>query len=151
MNGEAKGEGVKVEIPTYNDVWVDGRSSDVINDEIVDNEIKSDFVGDPIVDSGLMAIKLLTKRELYDCSNEYLKKVSDDLVNLYLTPAWSKDNLSIFPNSTYVQTARNYDKEANSKEFLQELIDNINNFDADAGYCIFCGKPAYHSSRHRYR
>jgi CRISPR-associated protein Cst1 len=143
LDGVTPGEGVKIEIPIYNDGGMDNGGSNEINNEIDNIKIQSGFVGDPIVDSGLMAIKLLTKRELYDCSNEDLKKQSDDLVNLYLTPAWSKDILSIFPNSTYVQTARNYDKEANSKEFLQELIDNINNFDADAGYCIFCGKPAY--------
>jgi hypothetical protein len=136
-------EGVKVEIPIYNEGWMDNGSGNVINNEIDDLKLQSEFVGDPIVDSGLMAIKLLTKGELYDCSKEDLKKQSDDLVNLYLTPAWSKDILSIFPNSTYVQTARNYDKGTNSKAFLQELIDNINNFDADAGYCIFCGRPAY--------
>lgn len=106
-------------------------------------EIKTESVGDPIVNSGLIAIKLLTNKEVYNCSKEDLRNASDKLVKLYLTPAWSKDILSIFPNSTYVQTARNYDKEAKSKEFLHELTDNINNFDEDAGYCIFCGNPAY--------
>jgi len=143
MNGEVKGEGVKVEIPVYNDWQRDNRGGNMINDEIDDNKMQTEFVGDPIVDSGLMAIKLLTKRELYDCSNEDIKKASDNLVNLYLTPAWSKDILSIFPNSTYVQTAKNYKREAKTKEFLYELIDNINTFDDGAGYCIFCGKPAY--------
>ncbi|MBC8521876.1 MAG: type I-B CRISPR-associated protein Cas8b1/Cst1 [Methanomicrobia archaeon] len=144
MNEGAKGEGVKIEIPIYNDWQRDNRGGNVINEEIDDNKIQTEFVGDPIVDSGLMAIKLLTKRELYDCSTEDLKKVSDDLVNLYLTPAWYKEIQSIFPNSTYINPAfDDDDKEANSKEFLHELTDNINNFDADAGYCIFCGKPAY--------
>jgi CRISPR-associated protein Cst1 len=143
MNGEVKVEGVKVEIPMYNDWQRDNRGGNVINDEIDNNKIQTEFVGDPIVDSGLMAIKLLTDKELYECSKENLKNVSENLVNLYLTPAWYKEIQSIFPNSTYVQTARNYDRKAKSKEFLRELADNINNYDDDAGYCILCGKNAY--------
>src|SRR3990172_10445058 len=108
-----------------------------------DIEMKNEFVGDPIVDSGLLAIKLLGKKEINDCSKEELKKISDELIELYLTPAWSKDILSIFPNSTYVQYAKNYDRDGKSKEFLYELIDGLNKSENDGDYCIFCGKPAY--------
>jgi hypothetical protein len=62
MNSEANVKGVKVAIPRYNDVWMDNGDSDVINNEIDDSKIKREFVGDPIVDSGLMTIKLLTNR-----------------------------------------------------------------------------------------
>lgn len=108
-----------------------------------DIEMKNEFVGDPIVDSGLLAIKLLGKKEINDCSKDELRKISDELVELYLTPAWSKDILSIFPNSTYVQYAKNYDREGKSKEFLYELIDGLNKYETDGDYCIFCGKPAF--------
>jgi len=115
----------------------------MMKDETVDNKIITEFVGDPIVDSGLMAIKLLAGKEMSDCSKEDLKHISDELVELYLTPAWSNDILSIFPNSTYIQTARNYDKKGKSKEFLYELIEGINEFDDATTYCIFCGNPAF--------
>lgn len=105
--------------------------------------IKNGLVGDPIVDSGLLAINLLASKEINNCSKEELKKISDELIELYLTPAWSKDILSIFPNSTYVQYAKNYDREGKSREFLYELIDGLSKFEMDGDYCIFCGKPAY--------
>ncbi len=108
-----------------------------------ETKIKDEFVGDPIVNSGLMAIKLLAKKEMDNCSKEELKKISDELIQLYLTLAWSKDILSIFPNSTYVQYAKNYDREGKSKEFLYELIDGLNKSENNKDYCIFCGKPAY--------
>lgn len=101
------------------------------------------FVGDPIIDSGLMAIKLLAKKEIDKCSKKELKKISDSLVKLYLTPSWSKEIQSIFPNSTYIQSSRNYDNEAKSQEFLYELIAGINNIENTNRYCIFCGKPSY--------
>jgi hypothetical protein len=67
LDGVTPGEGVKIEIPIYNDGGMDNGGSNEINNEIDNIKIQSGFVGDPIVDSGLMAIKLLTKRELYDC------------------------------------------------------------------------------------
>lgn len=103
----------------------------------------NEFVGDPIIDSGLMAIKLLAKKEINKCSKKELKKIADNLVELYLTPAWSKDILSIFPNSTYVQYAKNYNRKVKSKELLYELIDGLNSSENDKDYCIFCGKLAY--------
>ncbi len=114
-----------------------------IDEEIPAGKIKPDSVGDPIVNSGLIAIKLLTDKEVYNCSKGDLKKASDKLVKLYLTPAWYKEIQSIFPNSTYVQAARNYKREEKSKEFLYELIDGIDEVDKSNDYCIFCGNPAY--------
>lgn len=113
-----------------------------MGEEISVDKIKSEFVGDPIVDSGLLAIKLLTDKEMYECSKEDLKEVSDNLVSLYSTPAWSKEIQSIFPNSTYINPSIR-DKEERSKEFLHELVDGINNLDESAGCCVFCGNPAY--------
>jgi hypothetical protein len=54
----------------------------VINNE---SKIKNEFVGDPIVDSGLMAIKLLANKETSEYSKDELKKIADDLLKLYLT------------------------------------------------------------------
>lgn len=48
-------------------------------------------MGDPIVNSGLMAIKLLAKKEINNCSKEELKKISDELIEHHLTFAWLKD------------------------------------------------------------
>ena len=114
-----------------------------MDDTITGNRIKREFVGDPIVDSGILAIKLLANKDIWSCSKEELKNISDELIKLYLTPSWSKDILSIFPNSTYIQTAKNYDKEVKSKEFLYELIDGIDNLGEALGNCIFCGTSAF--------
>jgi CRISPR-associated protein Cst1 len=59
------------------------------------------FVGDPFITSGLLAVKLKTGFSIAECSEDKLKQISDELVYLYLTPAWSKELQSIFPNSTY--------------------------------------------------
>ncbi|VVB55054.1 CRISPR-associated protein (Cas_CXXC_CXXC) [uncultured archaeon] len=108
-----------------------------------ESKIKNEFVGDPIVDAGLMAIKLLANKETNEYSKDELKKIADDLLKLYLTPAWSKEMQSIFPNSTYIQPAKNYNKEEKSREFLYELIDGIGISENREKYCIFCGNPAY--------
>lgn len=108
-----------------------------------ESKIKNEFVGDPIVDSGLLAIKLLAKKEINECTKEELKKISDELVELYLTPAWYTEIQSIFPNSTYIQSNPKYNKENKSKEFLYDLIEGIDKFEDTVRYCIFCGKPAY--------
>lgn len=111
-------------------------------DGTIDIQTSYEFVGDPIIDSGLLAIELLAHKKIDVCSKDDLKNISDELVDLYLTPAWSKELLSIFPNSTYIQTAKNYDKKTKSKEFLNELIEAIDKTDGSE-HCIFCGKTAY--------
>lgn len=107
------------------------------------NRITSQFIGDPFVDSGLEAIKLLADKEMIECSEETLKNISDELVELYLTSAWSTELQSIFPNSSYIQFAKNYNREEKSKEFLYELIEAINKPNNSNGYCVFCGNPSY--------
>ncbi|KXS44427.1 MAG: CRISPR-associated protein CXXCCXXC region [Methanolobus sp. T82-4] len=102
----------------------------------------SEYVGDPFVDSGLMAIKLLANKEINDCTKEDLKCLADDLVNLYLTPAWASELQSIFPNSSYIQFAKNYNRKDKSKEFLYDLIEGIGCGHEDS-YCLFCGNLAY--------
>ncbi len=114
-----------------------------MDDELSETVITKEFVGDPFVDSGLMAIKLLADKEMSECREETLRSISDELVELYLTPAWSKELLSIFPNSSYIQFSKNYNREKKSKEFLHELIEAINKPNDFDGYCVFCGSHSY--------
>lgn len=101
------------------------------------------LVGDPIVNSGLTAIRLLINKDMSECSEENLKHLSDGLVDLYLTPAWQKELQSIFPNSTYIQSAKNYDKKSKSKEFLYELVEGMIRSKDTTKVCVLCGGPAH--------
>lgn len=101
-----------------------------------------EIVGDPFVDSGLIAIELLANKEIDDCTTDDLKKIANYLVDLYLTPAWGGELQSIFPNSSYIQFAKGYKREEKSIEFLYELIEGIGGGD-DENYCLFCGNPAH--------
>jgi CRISPR-associated protein Cst1 len=108
------------------------------------NEIKeNELVGDPFVDAGLVAIRLLAGKEIDSCSNVDLEKISGELIELYLTPAWSKEIQSIFPNSTYIQSARKYDKQGKSKNFLLELIQGVNGLAHNKDHCLFCGRHTF--------
>lgn len=113
--------------------------------ENTNTEKKYDFVGDPIIDSGLLAIEVLTHKKMDVCSKEDLKNISEELVDLYTTSAWSKDLESIFPNSTYIQHAKNYNNKEKSKDFLNNLIDALDTKDtkSETERCIFCGRHAY--------
>lgn len=99
------------------------------------------FIGDPFVDAGLIALSQITGLDPDQCSEKELKKAAERLVSLYLTPAWSKELYSIFPNSTFLQPGKNYDREGESKKFLCELIDDTGG--ENGKVCCFCGRPAY--------
>lgn len=111
--------------------------SDSFSEELVG--AKNHYSGDPFVDAGLIAIELITEKPFDDCSKEDLKKASEWLVNLYMKPAWAKEIYSIFPNSKYINSK---DKKKDSLEFLNSLINNLDEEESDE-ICIFCGRPAY--------
>jgi len=101
------------------------------------------LTGDPFVDAGIVAIELVTGKSWSEITEPEFKKAANDLVTLYLTPAWSKNLISIFPNSTYIQTARNYNKKEKSREFLFDLIEGLGIPQKSSNYCIFCGAMAF--------
>lgn len=105
------------------------------------NKQKLDLIGDPFVDAGLIALSQITDSDPKQFTEINLNEAADKLISLYQTPAWSKELYSIFPNSTYIQSAKNYDKEGESKKFLHELIDEKG--EENGTVCCFCGKPAY--------
>lgn len=113
-----------------------------MNDASSCSKITKQIVGDPFVDLGLIAIELLANQNVDDCTTDDLKKLANDLVDLYLTPAWGGELQSIFPNSSYIQFAKGYDRKEKSIEFLHELIEGIND-GSDEDYCLFCGNPAH--------
>jgi CRISPR-associated protein Cst1 len=101
------------------------------------------LTGDPFVDAGITAIELLSGKSWPDIRDDDFKKAADELVDLYLTPAWSKDLISLFPNSTYIQTSKNYNKKKKSQQFLYNLISGVNAAEKPSDFCIFCGSPAF--------
>ncbi|HNX17325.1 MAG TPA: type I-B CRISPR-associated protein Cas8b1/Cst1 [Methanoregula sp.] len=101
------------------------------------------LTGDPFVDTGITAIELMTGKSWPDIQEDDFKKAADDLIKLYMTPAWSKDLNSIFPNSSYIQYSPGYDRKEKSREFLFELIDGLNDRQSNSHYCSFCGAPAF--------
>jgi len=112
--------------------------------DISTSESRSErIVGDPFVDTGILAIELMTGKNFEECTPDDLKHASDRLIDIYLSPAWKKELNSIFPNSTYIQTSRGFDHRERSKEFLYGLIDGIWNREDSERYCCFCGDPAY--------
>lgn len=112
----------------------------------VDPEPKTqprNIVGDPFVDTGILAIELMTKKPFNACTLEDLRSAADALIDIYLTPAWKKELYSIFPNSTYIQSSGGYDHRGRSKEFLYGLIDGVNNTSCSTTFCCYCGSPAH--------
>lgn len=112
----------------------------------VDSEPKTPptrIVGDPFVETGILAIELLAGKPFDMCRSEDLKAAADALIDIYLTPAWRRELYSIFPNSTYIQSSQGYDHRARSKEFLYSLIDGIENVQESTTFCCYCGSPAY--------
>ena len=94
---------------------------------------------DPFVTLGMIAIELLCEKPFKECTKEDLLSAAKILVDWYLTPAWSKELLSIFPNSKYVNVSIK-DKRGESLNFLSNLISGIiapiNN---NSSLCQFCG------------
>lgn len=99
-------------------------------------------IGDTIVDAGLLAINILSGKNMSDCSREELKKLSDELVDLYLTPAWRKDMFCLFPNSLYINPSVS-NKEQKAKKFLNELTNGVFETNNNDNCCFICGLPAY--------
>ncbi|QXO95657.1 type I-B CRISPR-associated protein Cas8b1/Cst1 [Methanospirillum purgamenti] len=97
---------------------------------------------DPFVTAGIIAIEILCGKSFEKCSNEDLAKAVDILLEWYMTPAWTKELYSIFPNSKYVNASLK-DKKGASKSFLLNLISEVvtpsKKFDK---ICQFCGKPS---------
>jgi len=100
------------------------------------------LTGDPFVDAGITAIELMTDKSWLDIQEDDFKKAVDDLIALYLTPAWSKDLQSIFPNSKFINASiKNKVKESN--DFLYDLIVGLNRPVNNTESCIFCGCPSH--------
>lgn len=94
---------------------------------------------DPFVTLGIIAIELLCEKPFNQCTYEDLSSAAELLVTWYLTPAWSKELYSIFPNSKYVNVSIK-DKKGESLQFLSNLISNIVSPIKDSStLCQFCG------------
>jgi len=102
-----------------------------------------EIIGDPFVDTGILAIELMTGKPFDTCSAEDLRFATEALIDIYLTPAWKKELYSIFPNSTYIQSSKGYDHRGRSREFLHSLIEGIGDVRGSTTSCCYCGSPAH--------
>jgi CRISPR-associated protein Cst1 len=107
-----------------------------------ESKINSRLTGDPFVDAGIIAIELITGKSWDDIRAEEFRKAVDNLISIYLTPAWSKDLQSIFPNSKFINASIK-DRVKESKDFLYDLVSGLNTYDEREEYCAFCGNPAH--------
>lgn len=98
-------------------------------------------IEDPFVTAGLIAIELICGRPFETCSHDDLNSGAEFLVSWYLTPAWTKELYSIFPNSKYVNPSLK-DKKGDSLNFLRTLLAEIKSPSIDNTHiCQFCGAP----------
>lgn len=97
---------------------------------------------DPFVTAGIIAIEILCSKPFDTCSSEDLTNAVNILIDWYLTPAWTKELYSIFPNSKYVNASLK-DKKGVSITFLTNLIGGIiSPSEKSHTICQFCGKPS---------
>ncbi|PKP59983.1 MAG: type I-B CRISPR-associated protein Cas8b1/Cst1 [Candidatus Altiarchaeales archaeon HGW-Altiarchaeales-1] len=98
------------------------------------------FTGDPFVDAGIWAIcGWVGKTKPEELDKEDLKKITGDIVQLYLTEKWAKSLFSIFPNNPITNPSVK-DKKTRYSNYLNGLIGYINKMPAEAtGNCISCG------------
>jgi CRISPR-associated protein Cst1 len=99
------------------------------------------FTGNPFVDAGIWAIcEWCQKKRPEDLLKDDLRMIVEDIVPLYLTPAWSKGLYSIFPNNPITNPSVK-DKKARMSKFLNELLREIAPATIDgSGNCISCGR-----------
>ncbi|MDO8869558.1 MAG: type I-B CRISPR-associated protein Cas8b1/Cst1 [Methanobacteriaceae archaeon] len=102
------------------------------------SEIIFDFTGNPFVDAGIWAISQWVGKKPEEVNKDDLKSIVDEIVDLYLTPKWSKNLYQIFPNNPITNNAVK-DKKERYSGILNELIEEIS-FLGDNGDCIACGR-----------
>jgi CRISPR-associated protein Cst1 len=102
------------------------------------SEIIFDFTGNPFVDAGIWAISGWIGKKPEKVDKDDLKSIVDEIVDIYLTPKWSKNLYQIFPNNPITNNAVK-DKKGRYSGVLNELIKEISVL-GDNGDCIACGR-----------
>ncbi len=113
------------------------------------SEIIFDFTGNPFVDAGIWAISQWVGKKPEELDKEDMTVIIDEIVELYLTPKWSKNLYQIFPNNPITNNAVK-DKKDRYSNILRELVEETE-FIGDNGNCIACGRrnTAYGSGKDR--
>jgi len=135
MTTDAHATGITIDIPRYHDVWMDNEL------KTVEKDIFFQFTGNPFVDAGIWAICEWCKKERpEDLDTDDLRMMIGDIVPLYLTPAWSKNLYSIFPNNPITNPSVE-DKKGSMSKFLNDLLHEITPITNEgSGNCISCGR-----------
>jgi len=106
----------------------------------MDNNIYK-FTGNPFVDAGIWSIcEWVKKGNPEDLDKSDLKRISGDIVPLYLTDNWGKNIFSIFPNNPITNPSVK-DKKIRYSDYLNEVIEDIDRIPSNkSGNCIACGR-----------
>lgn len=100
------------------------------------------ITGNPFVDTGIAVMMSYCKRQRpEDISIEDIIKIKKLISEIYLSPAWSKNLYTIFPNNE-ITNPSNKTKEIKREKwesFLNNLINNTTEQDIK-GNCISCGR-----------
>jgi len=102
------------------------------------NEIIYKFTGNQYVDAGIWAISEWAGKKPEKLNKEDMMGIIDEIVELYLTPKWSKNLYQIFPNNPITNNAVK-DKKERYSNILKELVEETE-FISDTGNCIACGR-----------
>lgn len=102
------------------------------------------YTGNPFVDAGITAMLVWLDKEKPEEIEDYeVKKLVDEIIDLYGTEGWQKFLWYLFPNSkiTNPGTRDLSERKGKYKEFLNELIDEVTVLKLNAqGNCIACGR-----------
>ncbi|MCK9150527.1 type I-B CRISPR-associated protein Cas8b1/Cst1 [Methanobacterium alcaliphilum] len=111
------------------------------------SEVIFDFTGNPFVDAGIWAISEWVGKRPEELDKMDMMGIIDEIVELYLTPKWSKNLYQIFPNNPITNNAVK-DKKERYSSILRELVEKTE-FIGDNGNCIACGRRniLYRSSK----
>ncbi|AKB85836.1 type I-B CRISPR-associated protein Cas8b1/Cst1 [Methanococcoides methylutens] len=105
----------------------------------MEDEVFYQLTGNPFVDAGIWAIcGWVEKENPEDLTKDDLKKITKDIVPLYLTQEWSKNLFSIFPNNPVTNPSIK-NKEEKLRQIYSDLIDQLEPVN-ESGNCISCGR-----------
>jgi CRISPR-associated protein Cst1 len=97
------------------------------------------YTGNPFVDAGITAMLVwLGKEKPEEIEKEDVKKLIEDIKDLYTKENWNKIMYSIFPNSKLTNPSVK-DKKGEYGRFLNELLSEITLLSTE-GNCIACGR-----------
>lgn len=100
------------------------------------------FTGNPYIDNGIVVIMgYCNKKNPEDITIDDIDKISKLLQDIYISPSWSKNLYSIFPNNAITNPSNKTAdiKKQKLRDFLNDLKQDIQE-QHNEGNCIGCGR-----------